>query len=96
MKGEINVDVDASLFEEAAEKALAEKLGSLESKLSPLFLAGDYESALFELASLRAPVDQFFDNVMVMAENDAVKQNRLALLNRLRNLFLQVADVSVL
>ena len=96
VKGGINVDVDASLFEEAAEKALAEKLGSLESKLSPLFSAGDYESALFELASLRAPVDQFFDNVMVMAENDAVKQNRLALLNRLRNLFLQVADVSVL
>jgi len=96
VKGEINANVDATLFEEDAEKALAEKLGSLESKLSPLFEAGDYESALFELASLQAPVDQFFDNVMVMAENEAVKQNRLALLNRLRNLFLQVADVSVL
>ena len=96
VKGEINADVDSALFEEDAEKALAEKLGSLESKLSPLFEAGDYESALFELASLQAPVDQFFDNVMVMAENEAVKQNRLALLNRLRNLFLQVADVSVL
>jgi len=96
VNGEINVDVDNSLFEEDAEKALAEKLSSLESKLSPLFSSGDYESALFELASLRAPVDQFFDNVMVMAENEAVKQNRLALLNRLRNLFLQVADVSVL
>ena len=96
VNGEINIDVDNSLFEEDAEKALAEKLSSLESKLSPLFSSGDYESALFELASLRAPVDQFFDNVMVMAENEAVKQNRLALLNRLRNLFLQVADVSVL
>jgi glycyl-tRNA synthetase beta chain len=96
VKGEINADVDNTLFEEDAEKALAEKLGSLESKLSPLFEAGDYEAALFELASLQAPVDQFFDNVMVMAENEAVKQNRLALLNRLRNLFLQVADVSVL
>jgi len=96
VKGAINADVDATLFEEDAEKALAEKLGSLESKLSPLFAAGDYEAALFELASLQAPVDLFFDNVMVMAENEAVKQNRLALLNRLRNLFLQVADVSVL
>jgi glycyl-tRNA synthetase beta chain len=94
--GQINAEVVNSLFEEEAEKALAEKLGSLESKLSPLFDAGDYEAALFELASLQAPVDQFFDNVMVMAENEAVKQNRLALLNRLRNLFLQVADVSVL
>jgi len=96
VKGEINPEVDSNLFEEDAEKALAEKLGSLEAKLSPLFEAGDYEAALFELASLRATVDQFFDSVMVMAENEAVKQNRLALLNRLRNLFLQVADVSVL
>ncbi|MEI6897989.1 MAG: glycine--tRNA ligase subunit beta [Psychromonas sp.] len=96
VKGEINSNVDKHLFKEDAEKALAEKLSSLESKLSPLFKTGDYESALFELASLQAPVDLFFDNVMVMAENEAVKQNRLALLNRLRNLFLQVADVSVL
>tara|TARA_R110001583_G_scaffold112950_2_gene263264 strand:- start:1536 stop:3611 length:2076 start_codon:yes stop_codon:yes gene_type:complete len=93
---EINANVDSSLLEDDAEKALSEKLASLESVLSPLFEVGDYESALFELASLREPVDQFFDNVMVMAENNAVKQNRLALLNRLRNLFLQVADVSVL
>lgn len=96
VKGEISSDINSSLFEEDAEKALAEKLDALESKLSPLFAAGDYESALFELASLQAPVDLFFDGVMVMAENEAVKQNRLAILNRLRNLFLQVADVSVL
>ncbi len=96
VKGDINADVDASLLEEDAEKTLAEVLASLESKLSPLFAKGDYEAALFELASLQTPVDGFFDNVMVMAEDDAVKQNRLAILNRLRNLFLQVADVSVL
>lgn len=94
--GEINTDIDNSLLTEGAEIALAEKLGSLELKLSPLFTVGDYESALFELASLRAPVDAFFDNVMVMADDPAVKANRLAILNRLRNLFLQVADVSVL
>ncbi|MFT6984734.1 MAG: glycyl-tRNA synthetase beta chain [Psychromonas sp.] len=96
VKGDINADVDQLLLEEEAEKALAEILASLESKLSPLFAAGEYEAALFELASLQTPVDAFFDNVMVMAENEAVKQNRLAILNRLRNLFLQIADVSVL
>lgn len=96
VKSEINENVDPSLLEEDAEKQLAEKLESLESNLSGLFEAGDYELALLDLASLRAPVDQFFDNVMVMAEDEAIKQNRLAILNRLRNLFLQVADVSVL
>ena len=96
VKDDINADVDSSLLQEDAEKALAQKLGYLEEKLSPLFEQGDYESALFELASLQAPVDVFFDNVMVMADDKAVKQNRLAILNRLRNLFLQVADVSVL
>ena len=93
---EINSEVDANLLQEDAEKALSEILEALESKLSPLFEEGDYESALFELASLKSPVDDFFDNVMVMADDLAVKNNRLALLNRLRNLFLQVADVSVL
>ncbi len=93
---DINLEVSQELLQEDAEKALVEILGSLESKLSPLFSIGDYESALFELASLQTPVDDFFDNVMVMADDLAVKNNRLALLNRLRNLFLQVADVSVL
>jgi hypothetical protein len=96
VKGDINADVDSGLLQEDAEKALAEVLAGLESKLTPLFAQGDYEAALFELASLQTPVDAFFDNVMVMAEDEAVKQNRLAILNRLRNLFLQVADVSVL
>ncbi|WP_028869414.1 glycine--tRNA ligase subunit beta [Psychromonas arctica] len=93
---EINNEVSQDLLQEDAEIALVEILGALENKLSPLFLVGDYESALFELASLQTPVDAFFDNVMVMADDLAVKNNRLALLNRLRNLFLQVADVSVL
>lgn len=96
VKEEINSNVDANLLQEDAEKALSEILEALEYKLSPLFSEGDYESALFELASLQSPVDAFFDSVMVMADNLAIKNNRLALLNRLRNLFLQVADVSVL
>jgi glycyl-tRNA synthetase beta chain len=89
-------DVDTGLLQEDAEKVLVATLSSLESKLSVLFAQGDYEAALFELASLQAPVDAFFDSVMVMADDPAIKQNRLALLNRLRNLFLQIADVSVL
>jgi len=96
VKGDINAEVDPSLLQEPAEIKLSEILGSLESTLSPLFDNLDYESALFELAALREPVDEFFDNVMVMAEDPAIKQNRLAILNRLRNLFLKIADVSVL
>jgi glycyl-tRNA synthetase beta chain len=96
VKGEINAEVDPSLLQEPAEIKLSEILASLESTLRPLFDNLDYESVLFELAALSEPVDEFFDNVMVMAEDPAIKQNRLAILNRLRNLFLQIADVSVL
>jgi glycyl-tRNA synthetase beta chain len=96
VKGEINAQVDSSLLQEPAEIKLSEILASLEATLSPLFDNLDYESVLFELASLNEPVDEFFDNVMVMAEDPAIKANRLAILNRLRNLFLKIADVSVL
>ncbi len=64
--------------------------------LTPLFAEGDYQAALTELAGLRDTVDTFFDDVMVMADNIALRRNRLALLNQLRNLFLQVADISLL
>ena len=70
VKEEINSEVNSNLLQESAEKALAEILEALESKLSPLFASGDYEAALFELASLQAPVDAFFDDVMVMADDD--------------------------
>ncbi len=56
----------------------------------------DYEGALTSLASLQIPVDQFFDEVFVMAENLEVRNNRLHLLANLRNLFLQIADISLL
>ena len=83
-------------LQDAAEKALAAKVDELSAQVGPLFDQGDYASALTALAGLRAPVDTFFDQVMVMAEDDAVRRNRLALLNRLRNLFLRVADISLL
>lgn len=77
-------------------KVLAEQVIALQAELAPLFAKGEYQVALDRLAALREPVDTFFDNVMVNAENPQLRQNRLAILNNLRNLFLQVADISLL
>ncbi|MEE3118922.1 MAG: glycine--tRNA ligase subunit beta [Pseudomonadota bacterium] len=93
---DIGESVDTGLLQDAAEKALAEQVAHQAEQVLPLFEQGDYASALRSLASLREPVDNFFDQVMVMAEDDATRNNRLALLNRLRNLFLRVADISLL
>ncbi len=94
--GAIGEVVDNGLLQDAAEKTLAEQVAAQADKVVPLFEQGDYGAALSSLASLRTPVDRFFDEVMVMADDDAVRNNRLALLNRLRNLFLRVADISLL
>lgn len=94
--GELPTTVDNSLLVEAAEKELAEKVSAVVAALEPVFATGDYQTALTELASLREPVDAFFDNVMVMADDEKLKVNRLALLNLLRNQFLKVADISLL
>ena len=90
--GEINLTACV----ESAEKALAEAVLALRTEVQPLIAQGDYTSVLDKLANLRAPVDSFFDNVMVNAEDPALRQNRLAILNTLQGLFLQVADISVL
>jgi glycyl-tRNA synthetase beta chain len=88
--------VDNSLLSEAAEQTLAAQVASLQTQLAPLFAAGDYTPALSALAALRAPIDQFFDSVMVNAEDAAIRQNRLNLLASLRELFLKTADISQL
>jgi glycyl-tRNA synthetase beta chain len=88
--------VHASVLKEPAELKLATHLVVLRDKLEPFFAAGRYQEALVELAALRETVDAFFDGVMVMAEDEAVRVNRLTLLSKLRELFLQVADISVL
>lgn len=88
--------VSVALLTEPAEKALAEAVSRLEAELAPLFAARDYTPALERLAALRPQVDAFFDEVMVMADDVAVRLNRLLLLSRLRSLFLQVADISLL
>lgn len=86
--------VDTTLFEGAEEKSLYDAIQSSLAKVEPLLDKGDYTSALTNLASLREPVDSFFDNVMVMADDVAIRNNRLALLNTLRQLFLRIADLS--
>ncbi|OEF26089.1 glycine--tRNA ligase subunit beta [Vibrio rumoiensis] len=94
--GELSADIDLALLQEDAEKALAENVEVMTEALEPAFATGDYQQALSKLAALREPVDAFFDNVMVMADDEALKKNRLTLLNNLRNLFLQIADISLL
>lgn len=90
--GEINLTACV----EPAEKALAEAVLALRTEVQPLIAQGDYTAVLDKLANLRTPVDNFFDNVMVNSEDPALRQNRLAILNTLQGLFLQVADISVL
>ncbi|SJN56559.1 glycine--tRNA ligase subunit beta [Vibrio ruber] len=94
--GQLAAEVDLALLQEGAEVALAENVAVLSEALEPAFANGDYQSALSQLAALKEPVDAFFEDVMVMADDEALKINRLTLLNDLRNLFLEIADISVL
>ena len=89
-----DVAVDENLFDEEAEKALYREMLSLSQVVEPLFDTGKYEEALCKLSSLRKPVDDFFDQVMVMADDEAIKNNRIALLKQMRVLFLHAADLS--
>lgn len=91
-----SISVDANLLSEDAEKALYEAVTHCRDQVTPLFQNARYSDALDVLASLRAPVDAFFDQVMVMADDTAVRNNRLALLASLQALFLEVADIAEL
>ena len=92
----VSSHVDVSLLSEQAEKNLYQALQAITPIVNPLLQARDYTPALTELAALRAPIDAFFDGVMVMADDASVRQNRLGLLAQLRALFMSVADISVL
>ena len=96
VEGELPATINSALLTEPAEKALADKLVQLQPQLAPLFADGNYQQALTLLADLRENVDQFFEDVMVMADDEALKNNRLALLTNLREQFLHVADISLL
>ncbi|AVG16643.1 glycine--tRNA ligase subunit beta [Chromobacterium vaccinii] len=94
-EGEIGA-VDAALLQEAAEQALYAAVQELAPAVEAKFAAHDFAGALSQLASLKAPVDAFFDGVMVMAEDAKVRANRVALLASLAALFNRVADISLL
>lgn len=89
-----SIMVNAGLFEVQEEETLYNELETLKRKTEPLFDAGDYETALCDLSILRKPVDDFFDNVMVMTDNLSVRNNRIALLNKMSALFMRAADLS--
>jgi glycyl-tRNA synthetase beta chain len=88
--------INDTLLQETAEKNLAVAIAENQSRVQPLFDRREYKVALTELANLRSVVDTFFDDVMVMVDDEALKNNRLALLQKLRDLFLEVADISYL
>ncbi|MDR5898911.1 glycine--tRNA ligase subunit beta [Halomonas vilamensis] len=91
-----STQVNGELLSENAEKALFHALATSRDSVGPLFAEGHYMEALDALATLREPVDNFFDQVMVMTDDNAVRRNRLALLANLQALFLDVADISEL
>ena len=95
-EGQLPATVDAKLLEDGAEQTLAQAVAAAAQAVAPMAAARCYREALAQLASLREPVDAYFDAVMVNAEDAAVRANRLALLNQLRGLFLGVADISLL
>jgi glycyl-tRNA synthetase beta chain len=91
-----SVNIDESLLTEDAEKALYADLKAAQKEVDSALTSHDYTRILSALATLRDVIDNFFDNVMVMADDEAVKNNRLALLSLLRQLFLTTADISIL
>jgi glycyl-tRNA synthetase beta chain len=86
--------VRAELLQAEAERRLFAELQAIRPDVEPLFARREYAAGLHRLARLRAPVDSFFDSVMVMDENAELRLNRLALLSELRRLFLHTADLS--
>jgi glycyl-tRNA synthetase beta chain len=96
VEGELPTSVSAELLKEAAEQALAAAIDAVQPQADTLFEQHDYTGSLKALAALKAPVDAFFDDVMVNAEDPALRANRLALLGRLHAAMNRVADLSKL
>ncbi|MGQ4277355.1 glycine--tRNA ligase subunit beta [Pseudidiomarina sp. E22-M8] len=92
----VTAKIDSGLLSANEEITLVKALEEAELRADEALKASNYTGALKALAALQKPVDSFFDNVMVNAEDAAVRTNRQAILQRLRNLFLQIADISVL
>jgi glycyl-tRNA synthetase beta chain len=89
-------EVNTNLLQEGQETALSNALDAVATEVQGHLGEDDYGAALTAMAVLQEPVDAFFDGVMVNADDDALRNNRLNLLKALRDLFLQVADISQL
>lgn len=89
-------EINEKLLEQVEEKQLFKFMMEAKQKIEPLCNQKNYTKALEELAKLQTPINVFFDKVMVMVEDKKIRENRLALLSTLRNLFLHIADISLL
>jgi len=85
-----------SLFSEPVEKNLYQSFLKVKEKIATLLNKRDYEAILLEMTQMKKPIDEFFDGVMVMVEDEAIRNNRLALLDEIGKLFLRIADFSKL
>jgi len=94
IKGNTSIDVDPALFTESAETELFATLNEVSRQALPLIASGDYNAALVAMLAMKSPVDRFFDDVMVMDEDPAVRANRLNLLTALGALVRKVGDIS--
>jgi len=93
---DVATSINTALFESEAESALYNQVQALQVDIAPLLAQKDYTQTLKTLASLRAAIDTFFDDVMVLTDDMAIRHNRLALLKQLQTVFLHVADISCL
>ena len=89
-------EVKPMLFRDTAERKLADAFAAIKDDVQAYFERREYRAGLVQLSKLRQPVDRFFDEVMVMVDDDGIRTNRLALLKQINDLFLQVADISKL
>jgi glycyl-tRNA synthetase beta chain len=92
----MSTPINKDLLSEPSELALTKMIENLEEKIQPLLQEQSYTSVLKLLSGLAVPIDNFFDDVMVVTDDDETRINRLILLHKLRALFLQVADISLL
>lgn len=90
----LQAEINVALLQDTAEIQLASRLAETQSQVAALLAAGQYQQVLLALAPMRQDIDRFFDEVMVMAEDKTIRENRLALLAHTRALFLGVADIS--
>jgi glycyl-tRNA synthetase beta chain len=90
------VEINPSLLSEPVEKNLYQSFLKAGENISRFLSQKDYETALLEMTQMKKPIDEFFDGVMVMVEDEAIRNNRLALLDEIGKLFLRIADFSKL